>query len=817
MATPLELIGDKVPLKDDKSRVSIEGGLAGASLAVILSVLMPELVEAAEWAAKLLDGPRPVEGNPLEDGGRLSSFKDQISIAPLNPAPITGVDQVDLEEAGRRANPPTIRPATQAIWDDQSPFVGDSIQASQLTLPSASSSPVGSGIGREYGDYSNNPEYQPASFRLVEDDRYIKVDVNSPVRAISSSVDGLGNAIAKADLAGLDGTAINISPLNYLGRAISYNEGRILKDTSNLVVRASSMLGQGNLLGSGLDIGETPTVGLATTGVVGSVARSVHADATASLEGQNSGTRNSQISSFRDAAEFISVKARDFIDLLTQAGKLAVGQIVNTTTGLSNTILRTGDRSDSILVSANTQSDVLARQGTDGLSLDIGVNTIGLDGSTIRSNKGDDEIQVMAKMENMNDSNLPGFSITIEQGLEPTKGDIRINLNSTGLRKSTIDSGPGNDRIFVDAGIDEYLAAQISSMAVDANHDLNIDASKSITSLNESIINTGSGDDIVLLRGDVVDSTVDLGPGRNQLVIQGDVNAGSSIKLNDGDTYINIPLYGRTQVLTNGDDNWLAKDSSDVSLVLGGDGNDTLSSRGEFKDRVEVIGRDVGKLYNTAFVSVENVQLGGGNDVVLFKDYGALSGQLDSGNGLDTVSYEDSKNALLYSGQGENLLDPGTTSTGGLGGFETVIGSNNGDVFVLSNDLAGAADPLRTIRLGTGKDLIAFNDVGALTAAWDGIGGAPVIDNLNLATGDQIAYRYGGANDAWIIQKDIPSLPNDLFSSGIGEAGFGLAIGVSNDNLSSVSLYLTGQQSGNVELAKLRNVTLPSSSNFASS
>ena len=808
MATPLELIGEKVPLKDDKSRVSIEGGLAGASLAVILSVLMPELVEAAEWDAKLLDGPGPVEGNPLEDGGRLSSFKDQISIGPLNPAPITGVDQVDLEEAGRRANPPTIRPATQAIWDDQSPFVGDSIQASP--------SPVGSGVGREYGDNSNGPEYPPASHRLVEDDRYIKVDVSSPVRAISSSVDGVGNAIAKADLVGLDGTAISISPLNYLGRAISYNEGRILKDTSNLVGRASSMLGQGNLLGSGLDIGETPTVGLATMGVVGSVARSLHADATASLDGQNSASRNSQISSFRDAAEFISVKARDFIDLLTQAGKLAVGQIVNTTTGLSNTILRTGDRSDSILVSANTQSDVFARQGTDGLSLDIGVNTIGLDGSTIQSNKGDDEIQVMAKMDNMNDSNLPGFSITVDQGLETVKGDISINLNSTGLKQSTIDSGAGNDRIFVDAGIDEYLAAQIGSMATEANHDLKIDFTKSITSLDQSIISTGTGDDVVLLRGNVVDSTVDLGSGRNQLVIQGDVNAGSTIKLNDGDAYINLPLYGRTQVLTNGDDTWLAKDSSDVSLVLGGDGNDTLASRGDFKDRVEVIGSDVGKLYNTAFISVENVQLGGGNDVVLVKDYGSLSGQLDGGSGQDTVSYENSKNPLLYSGQGENLLNPGSTSTGGLSGFETVIGSNNGDVFVLGNDRVGAPDPLRTIRLGSGNDLLAFNDVGTLTAAWDGIGGAPVIDNLNLAAGDQVAYRYGGANDAWIIQKEIPSLPNDLFRSGIGEAGFGLAIGISNDNLSSGSLYLTGQQGGNVELAKLRNVTLPSSTNFAS-
>ena len=768
MATPLELIGDKVPLKDDKSRVSIEGVLAGASLAVILSVLMPELVEAAEWAQKLLDGPGPVEGNPLEDGGRLAPMRDQIPIDPLDPSQITGVDQVDLEDGGRGAGgAPAVRPANEAIWSAQGTFDGDS---GSNQAPSAGS---GSGFGGGGGGGGTDPEFPLVALNLVEDNRYIKVDVSSPVRAISSSVDGVGNAIAKADLVGLDGTAISISPLNYLGRAISYNEGRILKDTSNLVGRASSMLGQGNLLGSGLDIGETPTVGLATIGVVGSVARSLHADATASLEGQNSGSRNSQISSFRDAAEFISVKARDFIDLLTQAGRLAVGQIVNTTTGLSNTILRTGDRSDSILVSANTQTDVLARQGTDGLSLDIGVNTIGLDGSTIQSNKGDDEIQVMAKMDNMNDSNLPGFSITIDQGLEPVKGDISINLNSTGLKKSTIDSGPCNDRIFVDAGIDEYLAAQIGSMAVDANHDLKIDVSKSITSLDQSIISTGTGDDVVLLRGNVVDSTVDLGSGRNQLVIQGAVNAGSTIKLNDGDAYINLPLYGRTQVLTNGDDTWLAKDSSDVSLVLGGDGNDSLASRGDFKDRVEMIGSDVGKLYNTAFISVENVQLGGGNDVVLFKDYGSLSGQMDGGSGQDTVSYEDSKNPILYSGQGENLLNSGTTSTGGLSGFETLFGSGNGDVFVLGNDRAGVPDPLRTIRLGSGNDLLAFNDVGTLTGAWDGIGGAPVIDNLNLAAGDQIAYRYGGANDAWIIQKDIPSLPNDLFRSGIGEAGFG--------------------------------------------
>ena len=810
MPTPLELIGEKVPLKDDTSRISIEGVLAGASLAVILSVLMPELVEAAEWAQKLLDGPGPVESNPLEDSGRPGQTKDQIQINPLNPKQITGVDPVDLEQGGRGGDGLAVRPPNEAIWSANGTFIGNSLPGQ---VPSAGPSPMSGGGGGVGGGY--NPELSP--LRLVEDDRYIKIDVNSPVRSISSSVDAVGNAIARSDLAGLDGTMITISPLNYLGRAISYNEGKILKDTSNLVGKATSMLGQGNLSASGQDIGETPTVGVQSKGLVGSVARSVRADAIADLQGQNSGARNSQIASFRNAAEFISVKASDFIDLLATAGRLAIGQIVNTTTGLSNTILRTGDRSDSILVSANTQTDVLARQGAEGLSLDIGINTIGLDGSTIQTNKGDDEVQVMAKMDNINNSSLPGFSVTVDQDLGPLKGDITINLNSTALKQSTIDTGAGNDSVFVDAGIDEYLASQIGSLAVEANPDLKIDTSKSITSLDRSTVATGVGDDVVVLRGDVVDSVIDLGSGRNQLVIQGNVDSGSTIRLNEGDAYINLPLYGRTQVLTDGDDTLLAKDSSDVSLVLGGEGNDTLASPGEFKDRVDIIGSDVGKLYNTAFVSIENVKLGGGSDVVLFKDYGSLSGNLDGGSGDDTLSYEKSKNSLLYSGQGNSVLNPGSTSTGGLSGFEKLVGSNNGDVIVLGNDLAGAADPLRTIRLGSGKDLLAFNDVGALTSAWDGIGGAPVIENLDLARGDQVAYRFGGASDAWIIQKDIVALPNDLLSSGIGDAGFGLAIGMSSDNLTSGSLYLTGQQGGNVELARLRNVSLPSSQNFASS
>lgn len=823
MPTPLELVGNSIPLKDDNTRVSIEGVLAGASLAVVLSILMPEMVEAAEWAQKLLDGPGPIESNPLEDGGRPAQSRDQIQIQPLNPNQFQGIEPVNLGPEGFARQSSALKPLSEP------PISGilGGVQASNPVNPAPSN---GDSLDVQGGDPlqrkltkplnsvfsdSVNPEYPPVALNLVEDKRYIKIDVNSPVSAVSASVEGDSNAAAKLNLVGLDSTSIQISPLNYMGRAISYNEGRLIKDTINLPSIANSGLVRGNFISSGLDIGQTPTISVATTGVVDSVARSLNLDSLASTEAQNNSVLNSQIVSLRDAAEFVSIKAMDFIDLLTQAGRLAAGKVISTTTGLTNTNLSTGDRNDSILIHANTTTDIQASQGNDGIFLDIGVNTIGLNGSTIKTNKGDDEIQVISKMDNIDNSEVPGFNLNIDQQHKLLDGDISISLNSTALKHSSIDTGAGNDRIFIDSGIDEYLASQIKSSGVDRDHNLKTNISKSIVSLEQSNITTGLGDDIVLLRGDVVDSKIDLGSGNNQLVIQGNVDSDSSIKINENDVYINIPLYGRTEQLSNGNDTWFAKDSSDVSLVLGGDGNDTLESRGNFNERVEIIGNNVGKLYNTVFISTENINLGAGNDVVSFKKLGSLSGNLDAGSGIDTLSYEYSQNNLIYTGQDHNLLNFDSATSGGLSGFELIDGSNQGDIIVLSNGSNGLIDPIRSISLGSGSDFVAFNDVNSLVKGWDGIGGAPIIENFDSSMGDQFAYRYGNADDNWMIQRDIIALPNDIVNLGVSDGSVGLLIGISNEKPTNGSLYLTGQPGGNLELAKLISFNLPTSQNVS--
>lgn len=193
------------------------------------------------------------------------------------------------------------------------------------------------------------------------------------------------------------------------------------------------------------------------------------------------------------------------------------------------------------------------------------------------------------------------------------------------------------------------------------------------------------------------------------------------------------------------------------------------------------------------FISTENINLGAGNDVVSFKKLGSLSGNLDAGSGIDTLSYEYSQNNLIYTGQDHNLLNFDSATSGGLSGFELIDGSNQGDIIVLSNGSNGLIDPIRSISLGSGSDFVAFNDVNSLVKGWDGIGGAPIIENFDSSMGDQFAYRYGNADDNWMIQRDIIALPNDIVNLGVSDGSVGLLIGISNEKPTNGSLYLTGQ------------------------
>ena len=494
------------------------------------------------------------------------------------------------------------------------------------------------------------------------------------------------------------------------------------------------------------------------------------------------------------------------------AGQLT-GQGLITTTGIKNNAITTGVGNDSLLIAGNTTVDGHLKAGDEGIDLQVGVNTIGVDGSTIKTWGGDDQIVIAATMNNQDNNDKTGVSIELDETWTAPKGNIDISLAATALNQSAIYTGKGNDKVIIQAGIDEYLAGQVSSIKYENGDELKINVGKSIIGMQDSILSTGEGDDQVLIRGDVNQSIIDTGEGSDQVIIQGSIQD-SSINVDQDDVLIIVPLIGRTETLNAIQNTWNTRDTSEVSLVLGDGGNNSIISTGDFRDNITIMGRDTGKIYNTAFTSIENFELGSGADRVTFEGYGRISGKLEGGDGYDTVSFKESALGLSYFG-GETRINEVSEGlvVGGMNGFEEIVGSNNNDLIMLSNNLNGEKEDIRKISLGTGQDIIAFNGVESLRKHWDGIGGLPVIENLDLSGQDQVAYRYGEADDQWFIQKNIIALPDDLIRNGASSTDYGLSVGITDGSGANGYLYLNAGTVGNIELAKLKNVQLPINNN----
>lgn len=807
MATPLELISDRIPLKEDKSRLSIEGVLAGASLAVVLSVLWPVMAEAGEWVDGLLEGPGPVEGNPPEDGGKIKIREESLGIRPLDPTDYEPTEEVKLDGGGRSyflENPP-VRPIDREVAKENV----DDMEIKR--------GPEGNlaGAGKASSEYdgTNEIKYPDVALRLVEDEKYITINVASPIESIGTSVYEQATGNATQSIQGLAGVNINILPPRVGGVILSYSQGEVLRDAINIDSITQRLLSTGTFKTTLDDVGERPSIGVNTTGTTSAGARAIFGDGAISVQTQNYGAFESTLSSFRNTAEYIYIKALDAIRLIGQVGGQIIGQSISTTTGINGNSITTGAGNDSLLIVANTSVDGYMSAGDEGINLNVGVNTIGVDGSSIRTGEGNDQLVIAATMFNHEDEDKAGVSIELENTSIISGGEINMNMKATGVNQSSINTGRGNDRVIIQTGIDEYLAAQVKGIKVESGEDLNVNVGKSIVAMKDSVLSTGEGNDIILIRGDVIGSTIDTGTGKDQLIVQGEL-VRSTIGIDSEDTFINVPLYGRTVTLSGDQSSWNTRETAEVSLVLGDEQSNSIISNGEFKEDITVLGKDIGKVYETAFSSMENVLLGGGDDNVSFENYGRLSGVLDGGSGYDTVSFERSGSQLYYiAGETRigSLQEP--VVSGGIQNFEEIIGSDNGDMIILGKRYDGSEDNIRQIRLGSGQDIIGFNNIEELRQQWDRIGGAPIIVNLDISDSDQIAYRYGTSDSEWYVQKDIIALPDDLIRNGTAAVGYGLRVGITDGPEYNGSLYLSDPSLGNIELARLRDIGLPRTGN----
>ena len=109
------------------------------------------------------------------------------------------------------------------------------------------------------------------------------------------------------------------------------------------------------------------------------------------------------------------------------------------------------------------------------------------------------------------------------------------------------------------------------------NDDFTLNVDKSLVSLNKSILDTGDGDDLILLRGNIQSSVIEPGSGKDQVIVQGAIDNFSQINIDEEDVFVRLPLLSRIEFLPESSKDWDATKNSEVSLIMGNNDINTRS------------------------------------------------------------------------------------------------------------------------------------------------------------------------------------------------------------------------------------------------
>ena len=137
------------------------------------------------------------------------------------------------------------------------------------------------------------------------------------------------------------------------------------------------------------------------------------------------------------------------------------------------------------------------------------------------------------------DDFLYGIDLQFEEANQLEEANLKVSARAIGAQDSTIMLGNGNEVVNITAILTEYLQADMGSIET-ALAKGSKDISVRTISLLNSTLDTGPGDDSVTLRGDVINSTINLGTGTNALYINGSFDSNSKVILGEWDTSVTL-------------------------------------------------------------------------------------------------------------------------------------------------------------------------------------------------------------------------------------------------------------------------------------
>jgi hypothetical protein len=816
---------DVVTLKKDGRRISLEGVLTGAALGILLLYLLEEAAAAAGRPS----GAAPIEEPEPADLGSFRTAVGSIPISPLEEvdlgplggqAPLGGSGDLAVGNASGGGGLPPLQPGVtprgESPLPDQGPLDDFSVNPDFPGLSRGGRAIPGAVIPPDTPPLpplpptpappqppqppqpqppQPQPPPPPPSRQLPQVVLVlVRNDDSSASRSLGAQAHSIqapnqyGIQFSVLDLGQAGSTTLEVLSDRHL-RAAAISE----LDDAMLVQIAEHV----NLLSSQLRGGPTSDVYLLTARDLLSLGLLSSGEATATVQSRTAAMGDSLV---------VDRSGNDLVGLQANTQLSFVGLGDSRRAALAFDLLTWGMR-DSAIDLGSGANVVTITSGFYGDMGTIGISSTSAAGATSSAEPSGIQFELNDRTAELAANRAWSFS---------------LNASAIGLENSRINTGDGDDKVTILTRIDNTLAADLGDLYGDPGTTIQLERIGMINSQ----LNVGAGNDLVKINGVVVDSTIDLGDGDNTLVLEGPLLGSSRILSGSGSNQILISsTLGGSITGGEGDDAFDLAGLQLAGRLDGGGGNDSLSSlRDDQRDLALIQGRDQGFLAGLQFASIENLNLGPGNDVVLMSMEGTLTGQLLGGNGLDRLEFSNWTLPVSVD------LDLGSATAvygganGGIRGFEQVLGGIGNDILAASTGFAGLdgndGDDVMFLRWtpwlsGTnslemrgsgGNDLFVVAGLeAAIPQQWDGVSGLPFLSDLNLGLDPDSADR-DGADSAdrigWLRQ-----LPSD---NGSGSSQEFLSLTPSGlEGLGDVKLLpiasleqlLSGMQSATPQLA----------------
>jgi len=604
-------LNDAVGLKKDGSRVSLEGVLTGAALALALLYLQEDSASAGQGprrggapAGAEGDDPGRQNGGTFPGRGLQGAYAEPLPdlISGALPQPSRGADGSGLDVAQGSSRYQELAgtgfkfsgfqgPASPGFGDGASYFGGVPYASGEL-LGRSEASQTQSSVPMADAAAAAELPAEPTPKPML-----VLVQLNQ--EANSRAVDGLAHTLHQASQTGI------VDDLLDLRAAVN------------------------------------PDWLLQSDQILSSFAFSVFDNAVIDHHSDNTGLLNSTVMR-GDSTGSAVIRALESLKLgLFAPGELSA-DVSSRLVGMQSSQFSDSGGDDSFELEASKRLSFTDGGMADKLNLNFLLLNEAMLDSFVFLGPGDNSILVSSGIKEL------GFSLDALRQLlsDDQLWSFNLQARSLGLVNSVLDCGAGDDQVLVDTYINTDLSHDLGAALNAPSTTIQLER----IGLLDSTVRLGSGNDNLRVTAPVLSSTVDLGTDTNTVQFNSELRD-SRIEMGEGsinqvalaDADNSAVLDGGGLLILSGGAgaDWLEFETAPLAGELDGHGgiNSLLASTDPATNSslLTLSGKDQGKLDGLNFVNFQNLDLGAGNDQLVIQAEASLAGELLAGDGDDSI------------------------------------------------------------------------------------------------------------------------------------------------------------------------------------